>query len=59
LVNFACHGTVLGPDNLLVSADWIGAMRSRVEADLGILTLFLQGAAANLNPDMYCEDRHL
>jgi hypothetical protein len=56
LVNFACHGTVLGPDNLLVSADWIGAMRLQVEAELGGLTLFLQGAAANLNPDMYWED---
>ena len=56
LVNFACHGTVLGPDNLLVSADWIGAMRLRVEAELGGLVLFLQGAAANLNPDMYWDD---
>ena len=56
LVNFACHGTVLGPDNLLVSADWIGAMRLQVEAQLGGLMLFLQGAAANLNPDMYWND---
>jgi neutral ceramidase len=56
LVNFACHGTVLGPDNLLVSADWIGAMRLQVEAELGGLMLFLQGAAANLNPDMYWND---
>lgn len=53
LVNYACHGTVLGPDNLLVSADWIGVMRSKVEAELGGLALFLQGATANLNPDMY------
>lgn len=58
LVNYACHGTVLGPDNLLVSADWIGAMRERVEAKLGGLTLFLQGAAANINPDMYWDDAH-
>jgi hypothetical protein len=56
LVNFACHGTVLGPDNLLASADWIGAMRTRVEVELGGLGLFLQGAAANLNPDMYWDD---
>jgi neutral ceramidase len=56
LVNFACHGTVLGPDNLLVSADWIGVMRSTVEAKLGGFVLFLQGATANLNPDMYWED---
>ena len=56
VVNYACHGTVLGPANLLVSADWIGAMRPRVESELGGLTLFLQGAAANINPDMYWED---
>jgi neutral ceramidase len=51
VVNYACHGTVLGPHNLLVSADWIGAMRSQVEGVLGGLTLFLQGAAGDLNPD--------
>ena len=56
LVNYACHGTVLGPDNLLVSADWIGVMRQKVESELSGLTLFLQGAAANINPDMYWED---
>ena len=52
LVNFACHGTVWGPDNLLVSADWIGVMRSKVEEELGGLGLFLQGATGNLNPKM-------
>lgn len=56
LVNYACHGTVLGPDNLLVSADWIGAMRQKVEAELGGLVLYLQGATGNLNPDMYWKD---
>ena len=56
IVNYACHGTVLGPDNLLISADWIGVMRQKVETELGGLTLFLQGAAANINPDMYWED---
>ncbi len=53
VVNYACHGTVLGPDNLLVSADWIGCMRRQVEQELGGAALFLQGAAANINPDMY------
>lgn len=57
LINYACHGTVLGPDNLLVSADWIGVMRQKVEAELGGLVLFIQGAAANINPDMYWDDR--
>jgi hypothetical protein len=52
LINFPCHGTVLGPDNLLACADWIGAMRAKVEQELGGMALFLQGATANLNPDM-------
>jgi neutral ceramidase len=52
LVNYACHGTVLGPDNLLVSADWIGAMRQHVEKELGGTALFLQGATGDLNPAM-------
>jgi neutral ceramidase len=56
LVNYACHGTVLGPDNLLVSADWMGVMRRKVEEALGGAALFLQGAAANINPDMYWGD---
>ena len=56
IVNYACHGTVLGPDNLLASADWIGVMRNKVEEELGGLTMFIQGAAANINPDMYWDD---
>jgi len=56
LVNFACHGTMLGPDNLLASADWIGAMRAKMEKELGGMALFLQGATGNLNPDMYWND---
>jgi neutral ceramidase len=51
VVNYACHGTVLGPDNLLVSADWVGAMRPQVEEAVDGLVLFLQGAAGDLNPD--------
>lgn len=50
VVNLACHGTVLGPENRQVSADWIGAMRARVEAARGGQVLFLQGATADVNP---------
>jgi hypothetical protein len=51
VVNYACHGTILPPQNLHVSADWVGAMRRRVEAEIGGLVLFLQGAAGDINPD--------
>jgi hypothetical protein len=51
LVNFACHNVVLGPKNLLVSADWAGAMRRVIEHETGVPCLFIQGATADLNPD--------
>jgi len=51
VVNFQCHGTVLGPKNLLVSADWIGAMRRNVEQASGAPVVYLQGATGDLNPD--------
>ena len=51
LVNLSCHNVVLGPRNLFVSADWAGNMRKRIEACTGTPCLFIQGAAADLNPD--------
>jgi neutral ceramidase len=51
LVNFQCHGTVLGPKNLHVSADWIGAMRQKVEQVSEAPVMYLQGATGDINPD--------
>jgi len=51
LVNYQCHGTVLGPKNMLVSADWIGVMRRIVEQESGSLAMYLQGATGDLNPN--------
>ncbi len=51
LVNFQCHGTVLGPRNMHASADWIDAMRRSLEQETGAPVLFLQGATGDLNPD--------
>jgi neutral ceramidase len=50
LVNYACHAVVMGPLNRKVTADWVGAMRQKVEETVGGLCLFFQGATANLNP---------
>ena len=50
LVNFQCHPVVLGPENLLISADYPGVMRGLVEDALGGECLFLQGAAGDINP---------
>ena len=51
LANYQCHGTVLGPKNMLVSADWIGVMRRIVEQESGSLAMYLQGATGDLNPN--------
>jgi neutral ceramidase len=51
LVNFACHPSVLGPDNLQYSADYPGAMKRYVESQIpGALCLFVQGGAGDINP---------
>jgi hypothetical protein len=51
LVNYACHPSVLGPDNLSFSADYPGALKREVERDLpGAMCLFVQGGAGDINP---------
>lgn len=50
LVNFQCHPVVLGPENLLISADWVGYLKGFVEDELGGECLYLQGAAGDINP---------
>lgn len=49
LVNFAAHPTSL-PDKLNeFSSDFVGAMRAEVEASLGGVAVFMQGAAGDLS----------
>jgi len=51
LVNYACHPSILGPDNLQYSADYPGAMKRYVEAQIpGAMCLFVQGGAGDINP---------
>lgn len=51
LVNFACHPSVLGPDNLQYSADYPGAMKRYIESRIpGATCLFAQGGAGDINP---------
>lgn len=45
LTNYACHPTILGPDNTLVSADYLSGFYRRMgEAHATGVHLFLQGA---------------
>ena len=48
LVNFAAHPTMLPVDDLRYSAEWPGRMMQRVEAEMGVDCLFMQGAAGDL-----------
>ncbi len=51
IVNYACHPSVLGPDNVQYSADYPGAMKRYVESQMpGALCLFIGGGAGDINP---------
>jgi hypothetical protein len=50
IANYAMHGTVLGPQNLLLSGDAPGIVADYVEQKLGAPMLYINGAAGNLAP---------
>ena len=50
VLHYACHPTVLGPENKLLSPDYPGHARRVVEETVGGLCLFLQGSAGNQGP---------
>jgi hypothetical protein len=50
IVNYACHPTTLAWDNSAISPDWVGAMRSTLQAQFGGGCFFLQGASGDLGP---------
>lgn len=50
LINYACHPVVLGPDNLLISADYPHYLRKTLEPLYpGAEIIFVNGAAGNIN----------
>jgi len=46
LYQIPCHPTVLGPENLLASADFAGGIEGRLDADMAV---FLNGAAGDIS----------
>jgi hypothetical protein len=50
LVNFACHPVVAGPENLLYSADYPGAMKRMIKDSIGGQAMYLPGASGDINP---------
>jgi hypothetical protein len=50
IANYPVHGTVLGPDNLLISGDVPGVVSEYVEKKIGAPVLFINGAQGNMAP---------
>jgi hypothetical protein len=48
--NFAIHGTTLGPRNLRISGDVSGEASLRIERDLGVPALYVNGAVGDVSP---------
>jgi hypothetical protein len=64
LVNYACHPTTLGWENLAISPDYVGATRETIQQATNAPALFLLGACGDLAPryqyveDLEVADRH-
>jgi len=52
MADYGCHPTVLGPENLLISADYPGCTSTMVEDHFGdgFVCVFLNGALGDVNP---------
>jgi hypothetical protein len=52
IVNWPCHGVVLGPDNYLITGDWPGAASRYIEDGSGgkIVAPVVVGASGDINP---------
>ncbi|MDQ2738780.1 MAG: hypothetical protein M3Y35_09260, partial [Actinomycetota bacterium] len=52
MFDFACHPTVLGPDNTRWSADWVAGARQTIRRRLGagMPVVFQQGCAGDVSP---------
>jgi neutral ceramidase len=52
ILNYACHPTILGSPNLLISSDFPGHVASLFEKSMGSegVCLFLNGACGDVNP---------
>lgn len=53
MVNFNCHATVLGPKNMLLSADLIGEVRRLMGEELGVIPYTFTGASGDISNRQY------
>ncbi len=52
-MNYGCHPTTLGPNNLLYSADYPGVLCRLVDEAIGGVTIFSTGPQGDVNPGGY------
>jgi hypothetical protein len=52
LVNYTAHGTIMSPDEMLISGGWSGVMQRTVEAmlDKGVTCMYTNGAEGDVSP---------
>jgi hypothetical protein len=52
LVNYTAHGTIMSPDEMLISGGWPGVMQRTVEAvlDEGVTCMYINGAEGDISP---------
>lgn len=52
IINWPCHGVVLGPDNYLITGDWPGAASRYIEEGSGgkLIAPVFVGASGDINP---------
>ena len=54
MMNWQCHVTTAGGrDNNILSADWVGAMRDKIEKEGNVLFTYHQGGAGNVVPNSF------
>ena len=53
IINFNCHATVLGPQNLEVSGDLFGYIRRKVAKEWGVNPLVLQSSSGDVSNRMH------
>jgi Neutral/alkaline non-lysosomal ceramidase, N-terminal len=58
LMNFAAHPTVLGPENMTFSADFVGYARTAIERMIGgeVMAIFANGAQGTIAPRAFVGD---
>ncbi len=50
LFNYACHPTLLGPETMVISGGWPGAVCRTLEKEIGGTVLFFNGAEGDQGP---------